>query len=564
MTLAGEIDHIVDVAIVGAGPVGMVLALLLEQQGVSVALFNTELESRMHPKGSTQNARTMEHYRRLGLSGAIRALGLPPDYPTDVRYLTRLNGFELARLSMPSEREKQRSVAASDELDQFPEPILRANQMYVENLVFERAKNRPGIDFRRGWTVLDFDQDADFVRLTACPNEGQAERWRCQYLVGCDGARSMVRRGLGIAYSGFSKLDQAYFGGAMLATYLRAPTLHRTFLADRPAFQYWIVNAEMRTTLIALDGHAEFLMFTKLATPSAPVNPEAIVEQVQRSAGAPIPVELIDHSPWTAGVALVAERFGRGRVVLAGDAAHLFTPTGGFGMNTGIDDAANLSWKLAAAVKGWGGHDLLASYEIERKFIAERNTRAARDLARNVGDVAVTDQLEENTAQGAVERAAVGEFLQGFGEQFASVGVQLGARYDGSPIVASDEAAPAETYSQYIPTSIPGGRTPHVWLDAGRGSGSSLFDRLGPGFTLLRLGGTAVDDGSIAEAAKARRVPLTVLDVPSRAARDLYERDLVLVRSDQHVAWRGNAPPADAGRLIECVTGGSHPSRSRH
>lgn len=264
---------------------------------------------------------------------------------------------------------------------------------------------------------------------------------------------------------------------------------------------------------------------------------------------------MLDHRLWTAGVALVAEQFIAGRVILAGDAAHLFTPTGGFGMNTGMDDTSNLAWKLAAILEGWGGRNLLQSYEIERRPVAERNTIAARDLNVHLAKLSVPATIEDDSAEGDAARRQVSAYLTTFGEEFASLGVQLGARYDGSPIIAADGAPPADDYLRYTPSSIPGGRMPHFWLDRGRGYGSSVFDRLSFGFTLLRLGGRTPDTGAIERAARARNVPLDVLDIPASEVRDLYERDLVLVRPDQYVAWRGNTPPADADRLLARLVG---------
>jgi 2-polyprenyl-6-methoxyphenol hydroxylase-like FAD-dependent oxidoreductase len=538
------------VAIVGGGPVGMMLALFLDRHGVRSVVFNSESEVRFHPKGSTHNARTMEHYRRLGLAETVRGLGLPADHPTDVAYFTRFDGFELARLRMPSAAEKRAAVAAAAVTDQIPEPIHRANQMYVERALFAAVQARPNVSLRFGWTVDRFAQDADGVSLRATDGKSE-ENWRAAWLVGCDGGRSVVRRTLGIAYGGEEALKTAFFGGRMVSVHLRAPALYPDFLKDRRAFQYWVVNPELRTALVALDGKDEFLLWSR----ASEENVEADVRRLLRGCtGTDIPLEILAFTPWTSGVALVAEKFGAGRVLLAGDSVHLFTPTGGFGMNTGVDDAANLAWKLAAMVQGWGGAHLLDSYEIERKPIAIRNTNAARGFARNVGDVPVPPEMEERSPAGEAARAKVGGFLSTFGEEFASIGVQLGARYDGSPIVCADGAAPKDNLTDYMPSSVPGGRAPHVWMDAGRGAGSSLFDHLGVGFTLLRLGPKAPDGAPLLEAAKQRNVPLTVVDVPDRAARDLYACDLCLIRPDQHVAWRGNEV-REAERIIDQVIG---------
>ena len=546
----------IPVAIVGGGPVGLVLALFLDRYGVRSVLFNSEEGQRPHPKGSTQNARTLEHFRRLGISEPVRRLGLPADHPTDVAYFTRFNAWELARIRMPSEAEKMRAVAAAPVTDQIPEPILRANQMYVEAFLLDYARTRSNITLRFGWQVDHLATEADGAVVEAeRSSDGACESWRVSYVVGCDGGHSFVRQMLGARYRGFDALQQQYMGGRMIASHIRAPTLIRSVLRDRLAWQYWSVTPEIQLMLASLNGRDEFLVFSQPANPELGSPDATIATIVQRAAGADVALEVLGHRPWTGGVALVSERFGEGRVLLAGDAVHLFTPTGGFGMNTGIDDTANLSWKLAAMVHGWGGASLLDSYEIERKPIAVRNTIAARELAKRNGTIPTPSAMEEDNAEGEAARRQVGTHLSTFGEAFASIGLQLGVRYDGSPIIVPDGAPPADNFSRYTPSSAPGGRAPHIWLDERRGRGSSLYDRLGIGFTLLRLGGHAADSAALEATARRRGIPLDVLDHPSEAARDLYERDLVLIRPDQHVAWRGNRPPNDPDMLWSKLVG---------
>ncbi len=558
VTVSEEDLQSAPIGIVGGGPVGMMLALFLARHGVRSVLFNIEERSRWQPKGNTHNARTMEHYRRLGFSAAVRAMGLPQDHPTDVAYFTRYSQEELARLKMPTPAQRLATVAASPRTDQVPEPIHRANQMYVEAFLFERVAAEKHITLRFGWRADAMVQDADGVRLSAERVAGGAgERWRVQYLVGCDGGQSVVRRALGIRYGGFETLQQEFMGGRMIATYLRLPTLMGEVIGrHRRAWQYTCINPGQRSVLVSLNGVDEFLLFIKAPDPDVAPDDAAIRGLVQRAAGVALPVEVLSHNPWTAGVALVAERFGAGRMMLAGDAVHLFTPTGGFGFNTGIDDAANLAWKLAAMVQGWGGPSLLATYEPERRPIAIRNTTAARALAIAVGTMPVVATLEEASPEGEAARRRLGDYLSAtLGEEFASLGVQLGARYDGSAIVAEDGAPPADDTVVYRPSSVPGGRAPHFWADDGRGPGSSLFDRLGVGFTLLCLGRKEPDAGGLARAAETAGIPLAVLHLPDDEARALYDRDFALIRPDQHVAWRGNTLPDAADRLLAHVTG---------
>ncbi len=554
----------------------MMLALFLDRHGVPCVIFNPDESTRWHPKGSTHNSRTMEHYRRLGLSEAIRQLGLPADHPTDVAYYTRYASHEIARVLMPSEREKVRAVIAAPRTHQNVEPIHRANQMYVERLLFEHVRTRPGITLRYGWRMTSFAEDANGVTLHAervepasadraedtydaalaqAAGGGTSETWRVAYMAGCDGGQSPVRKALGIRYEGHDSLEQAFLGGAMIATYLRAPELKRRCFGGGSAWQYWAVNPQIRTALVALNGEDEYLYWTRLAE-GARFDEADVVRGFHLACGHDTPVTVLGNRNWRAGVALWAERLWSGhRVFLAGDAIHLFTPTGGFGMNTGIDGAANLAWKIAALVQGWGGPHLASSYEIERKPIARRNTTAAQSLARNVGGVPVGEAIEAEGAAGIAARAEAGAYLSTFGEEFASIGVQLGVRYDGSPIIGEDGAPPNDSFTSYTPSAVPGGRAPHVFLDPpGMANRRSLFDLFGVGFTLLRLTASAPDGADLAVAAARRGVPLTVIDMADADARDLYGRDLALIRPDQHVCWRGNRL-GDVDALLARVTG---------
>src|SRR5262245_46049343 len=378
----------VPVCIVGGGPVGMMLALSLNALGVASMLVNTSPGSEQQPRGNSHNARTMELYRRLGLARGLRRLGLPGNYPTDVVYLTRLNGWELTRVVMPSEDEKMAAVRNAAITDQIPEPLLRCNQMYVERCVFDHLKTIPTIDLRYGWTCISWSETADGVDVEIEENaSGRRERVRCDYLVGCDGGQSFVRRQLGIRYSGqASNANKAYLSGVMVSTHFRVPGFSTRF-PHRMGWQNWTLNGTLRSNVISLDGGDEILMSSQL--PSADHKPDdnLIAQRLISAAGEALDFELIGHWTWTPGRALVADSYGRGRVFLAGDSSHLFTPTGGFGMNTGISDAVNLAWKLAAVVQGWGAPALLASYESECRPIGLRNTGTARFFTNNVSSL---------------------------------------------------------------------------------------------------------------------------------------------------------------------------------
>ncbi|MFC9288272.1 FAD-dependent monooxygenase [Streptomyces sp. NPDC057052] len=551
------------VAVVGGGPVGLMLALLLDRQGVPCVVLNSLADVPDQPRGSTHNARTMEHYRTLGLAERVRGLGLPAGHSAGISFFTRYNAHELALLPWPGSGEVLRRRAAADRTDPSPEPMHRANQMYVERLLLDHARTRPRITLRYGWTVTALREGAEHVDVVA-ERDGARSVFRAAYVAGCDGGHSLVRRHLGIRYEGEGTLDQDILGRRSTAAHLRVPTLYRDFLRGRGAWSNWVVNADLALNLIALNGVDEFFLLTSSVDPDTATDAE-LVRLVRRAAGEPLPVEVLSHRPWTAGAALVAESFGTGRIRLAGDAAHLFTPNGGFGMNTGVDDAANLAWKLAAAVQGWAGPHLLDTYGVERRPIALRNTSAARTLGQGLGAVDRPAWLEEDSAAGEAARAKTGAELAEYGTRtLDTLGVQLGARYDGSPIVAGDGSAPVpDSFAAYTPSAVPGGRAPHLWLDDRRADGSSLFDRFGPGFTLLRLGPRPPRTAGIEAAARARGVPLRTLTLDDPLARERYERDLVLIRPDQHVAWRADREPGDPGALLERVTGGPHETAAR-
>ncbi len=553
MTSAATAEIATPVLIVGGGPVGMTLAMSLHSFGVRSLVVNSDMTPRWHPKGATQNARTMEHYRRLGVSRALRGLGLPADHPGDVGYFTRLTGFELARLKMPSEREKMAAVANAGPTDQVPEPLLRANQMFVEDYLFRHIETLAGIDVRFGWQCLDYAEDADGIGAEIEEIEtGRRQRVTARYVIGCDGGKGVVRHKLGVRYANAVPIGpRAYLNGPQVATYVHIPGL-RERIPHPACWFYWTVNRDVRSTLMILNESDDFSFGTMLPRPEDEPDPAIIARQLLATFGQELQFSFYGHRPWTAGHALVADSFGAGRAILCGDAAHLFTPTGGFGLNTGIDDAINLGWKLAAALQGWGGPKLVPSFETERRPIAFRNTSAAKDLGRSVGAVPIGAAMDEDSPTGADDRRAAAAVLSGFGEEFASLGVQLGARYDGSPIVAADGTVPPpDDPVTYRPSACPSGRAPHLWL----GRGNSLYDRLGRYFTLIRFAGSAADARPLAAAAEARRVPLETLEIDLAAGRDLYGCDLALIRPDLHVAWRGNRLPDDCAALLARVTG---------
>ncbi|HXF89341.1 MAG TPA: FAD-dependent oxidoreductase [Xanthobacteraceae bacterium] len=544
------------VLIIGGGPCGLTLAIELGRRGISALVLDEKTSPARFPAANATQARTMEHYRRLGFAEKIRTQGLPPDYPTDIAYFTRLTKHELARFSLPSARaatEIVRTLSGSWSAAELPH---RCSQMYIERVLRAEAEAEKTVSILPGWRVTALREAADGVEVESEATDGKGNRtFRARYVVGADGARSATRKALGIGYIGETSAVRDFMGGRMFAFYFRSPKLYELIPHPR-AWMYWTVNRERRCFMPAINGRDEFAFHTQLA---ADQRAEDITESdakamFEAALGAPLDIEIVARSSWNAGYTLVAEKFQRGRIFIGGDAAHLFTPTGGLGYNTAVEDAVNLGWKLAAVLKGWGGPRLLDSYEPERQAIAKRNTAYARTFADSVGLFVPPPEIEDETPAGEAARKLTGDHFNHHARfEFNIPGITFGGRYDGSAIIVPDGTAPPpDAPNTYVPTACPGGRAPHLWLSDGR----SLYDALGFEFTLLRLGRQAPDAAPFASAAASFGMPLTVFDLPTEEARDLYQADLALIRPDQIVAWRGNCT-RDALRVLRIA--GGHP-----
>lgn len=527
-----------DVLISGGGPCGLMLANELGRRGVTAILVDQKESTAFNPQANATQARSMEHYRRLGFSDEIRAMGLPDDYPTDIAYFTRYAKYEITRLSLPASGDAGRLIKSMGGSWSAAELPHRVSQKFVEQVLRSHATALPGISIDYGWRLISFSDTGERIEArVANVATGEERPVQARYLFGADGPRSFVRRRFGYNYSGEASAERDFMGGRMHAIYLWAPEFYKA-CPHAKAWMYWAFNRERRAYMAAVDGKGEFAFHTQLrdSEPNSTITNDVALSMFEQAMGARIDARILARDTWLAGRALVAEKFQSGRVLMGGDAVHLFTPTGGMGYNTAIEDAVNAGWKLAAVIKGQSPAVLLDSYELERRPVAIRNTEFARRFANSVGLYRATPALEAATPAGETARRRAAEYLGIHARSELNIpGFTLGARYNGSPIIVDDGTpAPPDAPSTYVPTGKPGGRAPHVWLQDGR----SLYDTFGFGWTLLRLGSARADVALFVAAAAQLGIELKVVDCDDEEAYDLYESDLALVRPDQVVAWR--------------------------
>ena len=532
-----------EVLVVGAGPVGLTLAIELARKGVRCTLIEKSDGPQLLPKMERCNARTMEIYRRMGLADKIRAAGLRSDVPMDVYVALALSEPPLLHLPYPSVAEAKAQIAASNDGSMPLEPYQLISQYTLEPLLKAEGERMRCLDLRFGCELIALTQDAEHAAAQVQTSDGRTTTIAARYIVGCDGGGSTVRRQLGIPLRGEGSITQLF-----QALYYCPDLFDLLPIGHGPAHgrHYHIADAHS-TFLIMQDSTRHWTLHASVDTP------QEMVEQFARTIGAPVRFEMLYVGPWKLNL-LLAERYGDGRVFIAGDAAHLMIPTGGLGMNSGVGDAIDLAWKLAATLRRWGGPQLLGSYEIERRQVGDRNVGASRYafLGRRMWRSQYRPNIRDATPEGQATRdnlAAIASVEQRKSNEM--IGAELGYRYLGSPIICDEPGGPEQLFRDYIPTTWPGARLPHVWLEDGR----AMQDVCGDGYTLLRLGHTAVDMSPLETAFRARGAPLTTTIVEEDTARDVYGYDLILLRPDLHVAWRGNHAPPDAGHLAALVTG---------
>ena len=531
----------IDVLIAGAGPVGLAAAIELGQRGISCLVVERNDRVGYSPRAKTTNVRSREHLRRWGIADALRAASpIPPDYPSNVVFATRMNGPELARFGNALNGSRARNDLYSEEAQWVPQYVL-------EEVLRRHAVSLPGVEIRFNTELTSFADDGrGVVSRLKDVTSGEEREVSSAYLIGADGARSSVREAIGARMEGEGAFSKNY------NIIFRAPELASRH-AHGPAIMYWMVNEEVPSLLGPMDCEGLwFFMATKLANDVDPASVDP-VELIRRGTGlSDLEIEIVGRDPWVAH-RLVADRYEKGRVFLAGDACHLHPPFGGFGMNMGIGDAVDLGWKLAAVLQGWGGPKLLASYAAERRKVHERTIAEAVINYGAVGNQLVRPGLEEAGALGDATRREVGEIIEATKlREFRTLGIVLGMRYEDSPIIVPDGSAPpVEHFMLYVPSAHPGCLAPHLWL----ADGSSLYDHFGQGFTLLATAGDGAEAAPLIAAARRLGVPLKLLLPGDRRLPARYGARFALIRPDQHVAWRGDALPADCEALLAIVTG---------
>ncbi len=585
-----------EVLIVGGGPVGLSLAAELGWRGISTVLVE-QTDGVIHqPKMDGVNLRTMEFCRRWGIVDEMKQSGFPADYPQDMVYLTSIAGYELGRetFATPSGGAEERRTGHS------PESRVRCPQTQFDPILQKLARSHQGVTLLHEHRFVEFSEEGDAVLAQVQDlRAGQSRTIAAKYLVACDGGGSGLRKAIGAEDEAGEVLS--YSTNVMF----RCPGLYAVY--NKPlAYRHFFVGEEGTWgSMVAISGRDVWRLSIIGVGQTGKLSDEQVHQSIRRAIGADVPFEVISAMPW-ARREFVARHFSRGRVFLAGDAAHVMSPTGGFGMNTGIADAVDLAWKLEGSLRGWAGPRLLPTYDAERRPVAVRTVREATgNLKRTLSPGAQPD-LMKPTREGAVLRYNVGRrFAATMLREWYKLGIDLGYCYTDSPICVSDTSqrqdphrvddAAASPWSfddgsavnpttlrerqrlavhlaEGTPVTLPwtelpahevmvpafgahvGARAPHVWLEDGR----STLDLFGKAFTLLVLdAGVEPQAQQMAQAAADVGMPLVTVRCDEPAVRAAYPVHLVLVRPDQHVAWMGADFPAGGARALADVVRGA-------
>ncbi|MGJ4893845.1 MULTISPECIES: FAD-dependent oxidoreductase [unclassified Bradyrhizobium] len=538
------------VLIVGAGPVGLTAAMDLASRGIEVVV--AEIRRAGEPpnvKCNHVSARSMEVFRRLGIVQQVREGGLPADFPNDCAYRTTVVGRELTRIPIPSRKDRYTATGGPDTDWPTPEPPHRINQIYLEPILFACAEAQRGITILNRVEVDRFDQDENGVIARARDlDAGRDITISADYLIGCDGGRSAVRKLIGARLSGTDVVQRVQ------STYIHAPAL-KDLITQKPAWMTMSLNPRRCGTTVSIDGRDNWLIHNHLAAEEVEFDSVDRDWALRTILGVDdrFEYEVISKEDWI-GRRLVADRFRDRRAFICGDAAHLWIPYAGYGMNAGIADAVDLCWMLAGVLHGWAAPALLDAYEAERQPITEQVSHFAMNHALAVMSQrrSVPAEVEMDGPVGDEARRKVGQAAYDLNvQQYCCSGLNFGYYYDRSPAISYDgETPPPYGMGHFTASTVPGARSPHVWLADGR----SLLDALGPAYTLVRFDPT-INAEALVEAAARQGVPLTLVDVDRAKGGYDFADSLLVVRPDSHIAWRGAAAPQEPDDLLDRLRG---------
>ena len=530
----------VPVLISGGGPTGLALAIELGMRGIACTIVEQNDRVGYAPRAKTTHTRTREHLRRWGIAEDLAAMApFGVDYPSNVHFVTRLSGFRLAMIENAFNCAPERNELYSEHAQWVP-------QYKVEEVLRKHAVSLPSVNILFNHEFISATQtDAGVHAAVRDLKGGTKIDFECDYLVGADGSRSAIRDLIGARMEGTAGLSQSY------NIVFRAPGLARMH-KHGPGIMYWQINPEIPGLIGPMDkDDLWYFMPGKRVSDTVRIDKEAAADMIRRATGIDLPYEVLSADEWTASQ-LIADKYRNGRIFLIGDACHVHPPLGGYGMNMGISDSVDLGWKLAGVLQGWGGDILLDSYEQERRPVHRRVIDEAVANHATLALHLVRPELEADTDEGASLRRQLGESLaQQRLREFRSLGVVLGYRYEDSPITAHEPGPPPNPLmGVYEPSARPGSLAPHAWLV----DGHSLYDTFGSGYTLLGFGTASTDAFGTAQVdARALGIPLKTIHIAEPRITALYERNLALIRPDQHVAWRGDAWPGCS--ILETATG---------
>ena len=525
-----------EVLVIGAGPVGLALAIELGTRGVRTLVVERNDRGGTAPRAKTTNVRTRTHLRRWGIADQLAAASpFGIDYPNNMVFVTRLAGRELARFS--------NAFNASPERDpRYPEHGQWIPQYTLEKVMLDKARTLPGVDIRFRCNFVTATQDASQVQSELRNANGETIRVRSRYLIGADGARSTVRDLIGAKMEGRYGLSHHY------NVIFRAPGLTQAH-GHGPAAIYWQIGKDGFSAIGPMDTDDRWFFMPGGAKPGQSMPKDDAAALIRDRTGIDLPYEILSADSWIASE-LLADRYADRRILLAGDACHLHPPAGGYGMNMGVGDGIDLGWKIAATLQGWGSEELVASYETERRPVHKVVIdEAMANFAIYVAPP--PPEIEDETPTGEAIRAKVGAGVQSSkAREFATLGTVLGLCYH-SPLISDEpegDKAPPHDSQVYVPCARPGCLAPHAWLADGR----SLYDLFGQGFTLLVVEEVEVEAEVDAAVREAERLgaPLAVVRPKGLDPATLYGAPLALIRPDQHVAWRGSKWTGALARAI--------------